>query len=491
MGKIQNTTKQIIERKKVVIIGAGIAGLAAAKTLEDANFKNYLLLEAQERIGGRIHSIPWNKSWIECGAQFLHGDQSSLGNLCVQNKLLSNIEGRDSKGTFYRGNGIKVNQSLVKEIDDFVSNTLEDCEKFDLIKENCESIGKILNTRFTKYLKQAQNSDIVQKIKKEIFGWNVKFLMIDNSCVTLDQLSAKNWGKFKFAGGSEHLLFKTGYNSITNLIANSLKKENIRVNTAVELIEWQQCVYEDESDRPLILTLSDKTQIIADCVIVTCSLGYLKEHYKHLFTPPLPLYLSTGIESLGFGVINKIILDFGTSWWDKNTEGFQFVWRESAEKTFCNESLASWTRDCTGFDVLPDHNGILLGWVGGYGACIVETLTEDQVAIDCANLLKYYLKLNNMPTIKRCVRTKWRTNKYVRGGYSHIPVCCDYNGVTPGTLLKPVWGTIIKNNRSQIVPIIMLAGEATHDHFYSTTHGAYETGIKQAKNFLRHHVNKS
>lgn len=43
----------------------------------------------------------------------------------------------------------------------------------------------------------------------------------------------------------------------------------------------------------------------------------------------------------------------------------------------------------------------------------------------------------------------------------------------------------------QIVPIIMLAGEATHDHFYSTTHGAYETGIKQAKNFLRHHVNKS
>lgn len=40
----------------------------------------------------------------------------------------------------------------------------------------------------------------------------------------------------------------------------------------------------------------------------------------------------------------------------------------------------------------------------------------------------------------------------------------------------------------QKLPIIMLAGEATHDHFYSTTHGAYETGINQAEVFLQHHT---
>ena len=36
----------------------------------------------------------------------------------------------------------------------------------------------------------------------------------------------------------------------------------------------------------------------------------------------------------------------------------------------------------------------------------------------------------------------------------------------------------------------MLAGEATHEHFYSTTHGAYDTGVKQANVFLRYHVEK-
>lgn len=42
----------------------------------------------------------------------------------------------------------------------------------------------------------------------------------------------------------------------------------------------------------------------------------------------------------------------------------------------------------------------------------------------------------------------------------------------------------------QRVPIMMLAGEGTHEHFYSTTHGAYDSGVKQANMFLRYHVEK-
>lgn len=47
MERTQGHTNHVIARTKLVIVGAGIAGLAAAKTLEDANFKDYLLIEGK------------------------------------------------------------------------------------------------------------------------------------------------------------------------------------------------------------------------------------------------------------------------------------------------------------------------------------------------------------------------------------------------------------------------------------------------------------
>ncbi|XP_017791811.1 PREDICTED: peroxisomal N(1)-acetyl-spermine/spermidine oxidase-like [Habropoda laboriosa] len=176
-----------------------------------------------------------------------------------------------------------------------------------------------------------------------------------------------------------------------------------------------------------------------------------------MFNPSLPSPFTRAIECLGFGLINKVFLDFGISWWKPNTEGFQLLWTEG---TFCNKKLASWTRDMTGFDVLPNHEGILLGW------------------------------LDKISPVKECLRTQWNANKYVRGSYSHITTRCDADGITPCCLSEPIWGKS-KKKCNEDVPIMMFAGEATHEHFYSTTHGAYDTGVKQAQIFLQHHVTKS
>ncbi|XP_054009840.1 spermine oxidase-like isoform X1 [Hylaeus anthracinus] len=492
MGRIPSTISEITSRTKVVIIGAGIAGLSAAKTLEDGNFNDYLLLEAQNVVGGRTVSLPWNKSWIEVGAQFLHGDQSQLAQLCYENNLLSDIQFRDGRGIFIRDNGIKVEETLVEEINDLVHSTLEICEDYvnKDVEPEFENIGKVLWASLEKHLQEGNESSSRSSIKREIFDWNVRFLMIDNSCLTLDKLSTKSWGKFKFANGPEHLSLKTGYNSLIKLIADGLNRKNLRLNTCVESIEWRRVVHDDHRT-PVLLRLSDNTRILSDCVIITSSLGYLKENYKNMFVPPLPSPFGRAIESLGFDLINKIFLDFGTPWWKPSTEGFQLLWKERNSTNFHSKTLAAWTRDLTGFDVIPDHEGVLLGWVGGRGAYTVETLSEQQVAIDCTKLLKHYLKLDEIPSVKKCLRTQWNKNKYVRGGYSYISTKCDKNGVSPATLAEPIWSNVKGNNSTKDVPVIMFAGEATHENFYSTTHGAYETGIKQAQVFLQHHVSKS
>lgn len=225
-----------------------------------------------------------------------------------------------------------------------------------------------------------------------------------------------------------------------------MEKKNLHLNTSIDSIEWKKTI-NNNFDSPLVLNASNNTRILADCVIITCSLGYLKENYKRMFIPSLPSHFSEGIECLGFGLINKIFLDYGISWWKSNTKGFQLLWKEGI---FCNKNLALWTRDLTGFDVVPNHEGVLLGWIGGRGACIIETLSEQQIAMDCENLLKYYLKFDKIPPIKKCFKTQWGTNKYIRGSYSHITTKCDKNNITPNRLSEPIWSKVIEKHSTKV-----------------------------------------
>ncbi|XP_031842850.1 uncharacterized protein LOC116431479 [Nomia melanderi] len=491
MGKKLNTANEITERTKVAIVGAGIAGLAAAKTLEEANFKDYLLIEAQSEIGGRIRTIPWNEGWIECGAQFLHGDQSQLGELCYQHDLISDIDFRDGQGVFVRDNGVDVDPALVEEIRDLVRDTLEDCEnETKYLEEGFENLGNVLKNALKHHLQETNDSPATASIKQELMDWNIRFLVIDNSCFTLDDLSTKYWCKFQFVGGSENLLFKNGYSSLTNTIASRLSAANLRLNTIVDSVEWHRVV-DKNHEAPVVLKLSDGTRILSDCVIITSSLGYLKDNHKAMFVPPLPQPFSQAIENLGYGLINKVFLDFGKAWWKRDTKGFQFLWADCQSETPNGTTEASWARDLTGFDVLPDRDGVLLGWVGGRGAYTIETLTEQQVAADCESLLKQFLNLDSIPPVKRCLRTKWNSNPYARGSYSYIPTRCDDKGITPAILAEPIWSKVSGNSGSKDMPTVMFAGEATNDTYFSTTHGAYDTGAKQAQTFLRYQVLKN
>lgn len=475
-----------MERTKVVIVGAGIAGLAAAKTLEDAGFTDYLLLEAQDVVGGRIHSISWGNGWIDCGAQFLHGDKSRLAQYCINNDLLSNIQGTDGDGIFLRDDGTVMSESLVREVDDLVRTVSDElCESQKPLKR-LENIGSVMRSRFEDHLHERDDSPTERMMKEEIFDWNMRFLLVDNCCHSLDDLSAILWGKFKYVGGPEHLLFKSGYSSLMNLLVGSLDKRKVRLSTPVEAIHWKDSV-KSPDDSPITVKTFEGTQIIADAVIVTCSLGYLKDNHRKMFQPQLPSRLSVAIENLGFGTINKIFLDFGEPWWQRGVNGFQLLWRRDTD----HQSLPEWTKDLTGFDVLPIHPATLIVWVGGRGACIIEEMSEETIAQDCMNLLTRYVRYRNIPPVKKCVRTKWNGNKYVRGGYSHITKSCEEDDISPRTLAEPVWATIWQNDKKrkkQNLPIILFAGEATHDEFYSTTHGAYETGIHQAEVFLQHYT---
>lgn len=56
--------------KKIIIIGGGAAGFAAASKLLSNGYENVVILEAQDRFGGRVHTIPFGANVVDMGAQW-------------------------------------------------------------------------------------------------------------------------------------------------------------------------------------------------------------------------------------------------------------------------------------------------------------------------------------------------------------------------------------------------------------------------------------
>lgn len=56
------------KEKRVVIIGAGASGIAASIKLIENGYKNVKILEAENRLGGRIHTVPFGENVVDMGA---------------------------------------------------------------------------------------------------------------------------------------------------------------------------------------------------------------------------------------------------------------------------------------------------------------------------------------------------------------------------------------------------------------------------------------
>ncbi|XP_049952496.1 uncharacterized protein LOC126468312 isoform X1 [Schistocerca serialis cubense] len=531
---------------KVAIVGAGISGLAAAKSLIEGGIQDIVILEAQEYAGGRICSVPVGDSYLEAGAQWIHGENNPIYELAKSFNLLSDVVSAEGLGQYIRDDGVILDTDVVFEVDRVVSEILEECETFVSKSGNVPvSIGHYLQQKFSDYLKRCpSDTDEIRRMKEELFDWHIRFQVIDNSCLTLDTLSAKFWGKFIFCGGEDYLNFKQGYSSLIQCLTQKLPDGILKLKRPVVKVKWKGETIKtslicskghvsnmgSEGSQRLLLVNNDselpdanemkKEEIKrhlnnphkleetdanncedyvkitcengcvywAEHVIITSSLGYLKRNYKTLFEPSLPSRKIQAIEEMGFAAINKIFLMYDEPWWSADTRGFQLIWSKTNEMKPSKEQEFSWTRDVTGFDVVLTQRAVLLGWVGGNGAILVEDLPEKLVGEHCTQLLQKFTKRNDIPLPRAVYRTRWHNNKYICGGYSNTTSACDKSSSGPALLSEPVYTTAENCHNSNVKhPALLFAGEATHECYFSTTHGAFETGKCQAEFLLEYH----
>ncbi|XP_076449476.1 spermine oxidase-like [Babylonia areolata] len=241
--------------------------------------------------------------------------------------------------------------------------------------------------------------------------------------------------------------------------------------------------------RPVRVVCHDGREFCADHVIVTCSMGCLKRE-EAMFQPPLPDEVRRAVRQMGFGVVAKVFL-----LWDRldqvlepGVEGVQFLWLDSrhpvpradttARKT---QNGGNWYDFLQGFERVESHKGALLTWLAGEEAEIMESLPEQEVKDVLHELMARFLGNPQLPRPRHVVRSMWHANSYVRGSYSYIPAHMDPQSHDLLSVPLP----------SAQNPVLQLCGEATSRRFYSTVHGAIDSGIRAARAIVRHHSQQS
>lgn len=366
-----------MKKAKVVIIGAGMAGLGAALKLHRNGMNDFLIIEAQNQAGGRIESVEVNGKFVDLGAQWIHGSQNLLYKLASKHGLLSEEVSVEGLGIYIRDDGNVVDEFLVKKIDFEVGIMLEECLSFIDHHEYPDSMEEFFTRKFEEFLESPVYCDKPDEVKQTtalLFDWHLRFQTIDNSCCGLNSISAKLWGTYK-CGDTTHYNLRRGYGSLIDVILSYIPKENIIYNTPLTNVIY---------DQSQILLTCDKIDVVCDHLILTPSLGFLKD-FQHI-SPPLPSSINSSINALGFYAIGKILLFFEDRWWG-DIQGFQLLWR--SETNLPKEE--EWFRHITGFENLFNHPNALVGWIGGPGVPALEQLDEYTVGNICVQVLRRFL----------------------------------------------------------------------------------------------------
>ncbi len=287
-----------------VIIGAGVAGLTAARTLAEAG-RSVLLLEARDRIGGRVwtrHEVDTSAP-IELGAEFIHGQIPQTLNLLHEaGETALNADG--AHWTLQRGKPQHGSDHLFEEIQ-------RGMKKAALLEKPDVSLQS--------FLEQGEHYGVSKAAGELARRFVQGFDAADPARVSAQSI-AEEWG----AGGmldSPQFRPMGGYDSVLTALAGKLDRDKVHVqlHTVVSAVRWRSSAVEIEG-----LFLGRPFQVRAPKAIVTVPIGVLQLPEG----APGAIHFSPALESkraaiagILCGPVLKVVLRFRTVFWEEFAGG--------------------------------------------------------------------------------------------------------------------------------------------------------------------------
>ncbi|OTF82840.1 peroxisomal N(1)-acetyl-spermine/spermidine oxidase-like protein [Euroglyphus maynei] len=495
------------KKPRIAIIGAGIAGIYAARTLYQNGFDNVIIFEASDRIGGRIWSMKHGDDWIELGAQWIHGQEENiLYEYACSRGLIANPKhdyGVEGNGHLCNENGEAIECPLAKKLINYLDETKN---RMNDAIENDQNVFDYFVYQFNQFVQSL--TDIIDittlKILKNTFRWFIIYEVIDNSCENLQTLSALSYTEWEDCSGETDLIhFQKNYSTIFDEFEKDFPLNDcLLLETEVKKIE----LIHNNSDIQVKLHIFrdeiEDEEMLFDHIIITSSIGFLKENLKNdFFSFDFPEEKRQIIQAIGFGTINKVFLEFDIPFWNDQVKGFQIVWTNVRdEHSFpdinfaCGtENFPEWVYCIQGFDLVRHQPKMLMAWIGSYGAKQMEKYSDQEIGQILTKVLRQIVpkqclkKSIDYPTNIFCSR--WYSNPFFRGSYSNRTTVYqkinnddDHDGYNIDILVKPIYA-----NDEHKKPLILFAGEATDPKHYSTTHGAMKSGEREAFRLICFH----
>lgn len=413
-------------RGHVVVVGAGMSGLAAARRLTDAGVP-VTVVEARSRIGGRTWTDTSLGLPVDLGAAWIHGSQGNpLTGLAAQAGART-VETNFDDVVVLDG-GRVVDPAAVEEVSRDWVGVLDEIEPMTADAGPDASLADGL-------VRTGADLD------DPLMQWMVSAAIGAEYAADPEELALRWFGHEGEFDGPD-LILPGGYRQLIDHLARDL---DIRLDAEVTRI-----AYDDAG-----VTVETAQEVLrADRVIVTVPLGVLKADVI-VFDPPLPQAKRAAVERLGFGLLDKVVLVFDEPFW---TEAYD-IHSDMLGIAGGAQPVSDLVNGLRFTDV-----PLLVGLRGGANARAREADSDQQTVGEVLAALR-------APDPVGVLVTRWAADPYARGSYSFLAV-----GSSPAdqqALAEPV------------ADRVAFAGEATHPEFFATVHGAYLSGLREADRILR------